>query len=57
MFPINPGYPDHKTEFTDQNDFLNLIKPYFGEVSVRKIDESVPTYYFKAEKPQLNTLN
>jgi SAM-dependent methyltransferase len=57
MFPINPGYPDHKTKFLNEEDFLTLIKPYFEKIAIRKIAEKVPTYYFKAEKPRLNIIN
>lgn len=55
MFPINPGYHDHKTEFLNEEDFLKLIRPYFEEVTIRKLEEKVPTYYFNAKKPILST--
>ena len=51
MFPINPGYIDHKTEFLNEEEFLKLIKPYFNEISIKRIEEKVPTCYFKASKP------
>ncbi len=52
MFPINTDYADHKIHFSEPEDFLKVIHPFFEQVAIREIDEGgVRTIYFRASKP------
>lgn len=52
MLPKGNGWVDHKTEFSDTEQVMVLLRKFFESVEIKQIDEGQTiTFYFQATNP------